>query len=154
MLLRIIGVSIGRLSSLSAEVNMSTPPEHTPEYSEIENVIHAFYEKVIGHPQLGHFFKHIDNFAEHEKRIVDFWWISMGGKLEQPPKIDMIGKHFPLGIQQADLEIWLALFSETLEQELDESKAVFWMDKVLIIAARLKQIVIDNQAMGVQITEK
>ena len=144
------GVSIGRLSSDGAEVNMS----NTPDYTEIENVIHCFYEKLIVHPQLGHFFAHIENFAEHEKRIVDFWWISMGGKLKQPPKIDMIGKHFPLGIKQADLEIWLALFSETLEQQLNESKSIYWMDKVLIIAARLKQIVIDNQAMGVQIKEK
>lgn len=127
---------------------------NTPDYAEIENVIHAFYKKVIEHPQLGHFFAHIENFAEHEKRIADFWWISMGGRLEQPPKIDMIGKHFPLGIQQADLEVWLALFSETLEQQLPQSKAFFWMDKVLIIAARLKQIVIENQAMGVQIKEK
>lgn len=127
---------------------------NTPHYAEIENVIHQFYEKLIVHPQLGHFFEHIDNFTVHEKRIVDFWWISMGGKLEQPPKIDMIGKHFPLAIEQADLEIWLALFSETLAQQLDESKSIYWMDKVLIIAARLKQIVIDNQAMGVQIKEK
>jgi len=127
---------------------------NTPDYAEIENVIHAFYRKVIDHPQLGHFFAHIENFAEHEKRIVDFWWISMGGRLEQPPKIDMIGKHFPLAIQQADLAVWLALFSETLEQQLPQNKAFFWMDKVLIIAARLKQIVIENQAMGVQIKEK
>jgi len=158
VLARIIDVSMGRLSSSSVEVNMSNPPkhilEHIPEYSEIENVIHAFYEKVIEHPQLGHFFKHIENFAEHEKRIVDFWWMSMGGRLDQPPKINMIGKHLPLGIQQADLEIWLGLFSETLQQQLDESKAIFWMDKVSMIALRLKQIVIDKQATGVQITEK
>jgi len=127
---------------------------NTPSYSEIENVIHAFYEKVIQHPTLGVFFAHIEHFSEHEKRIVDFWWISMGGKLEQPPKIDMIGKHFPLGIKQADLETWLALFSETLEQQLTENKAIFWMDKAMVIGARLKQIVIDNQAMGVQIKEK
>jgi len=124
---------------------------NAPSYKEIENVVSAFYEKVIKHPKLAHFFEHIDDFAEHEKRIIDFWWISMGGSLEQPPKIDMIGKHFPLGIKQEDLEMWLALFSETLGEQLDDNKAVFWMDKVMTIAARLKQIVIDNQAMGVQI---
>ncbi len=129
---------------------MSSPPS----YEEIHNVIHAFYEKLMQHPDLAHFFKHIEDFAEHEKRITDFWWISMGGKLEQPPKIDMIGKHFPLGIKQQDLETWLALFSETLEQQLAEEKALYWMDKVMKIAARLKQIVIDNQAMGVQIKKK
>ena len=126
---------------------------NTPSYEEIEKVVHAFYEKVIQSPELGHFFKHIADFSEHEKRITDFWWVSMGGKLDTPPKIDMIGKHFPLGIKQQDLEIWLALFSETLGQQLEEQKALFWMDKVMLIAARLKQIVIDNQAMGLQIQD-
>ncbi len=125
--------------------------DNTPSRDEIAKVVHAFYKKVIQHPQLGHFFEHINDFTEHEKRIADFWWISMGGKLEQAPKIDMTGKHFPLGIKQADLETWLALFSETLGEELAQNKALFWMDKVMLIAARLKQIVIDNQALGVQI---
>jgi hemoglobin len=127
---------------------------NTPSYEEIENVIHAFYEKLLQHPSLGHFFKHIEHFAKHEKRIVDFWWMSMGGKIAQPPKIDMIGKHFPLGIKQEDLQVWISLFSETLQQQLDENKAVYWMDKVMIIAARLKQIVIENQSIGVQIKDK
>ena len=131
---------------------MSEQNKH-PSLEEIRLVIHGFYEKAIKHPQLGHFFEHIDDFAEHEQRIVDFWWISMGGKLEQPPKIDMIGKHFSLGIKDEDLQVWLALFSETLGQNLSQQKATFWMHKVLTIAARLKQIIIDHQAMGVQIDD-
>ncbi|HED33789.1 MAG TPA: group III truncated hemoglobin [Gammaproteobacteria bacterium] len=126
-------------------------PDNIPSYDEVTSVIHAFYEKLLVHPQLGHFFEHLEDFPVHEKRIVDFWWISMGGKLENPPKIDMIGKHFPLGIKDADLEVWLGLFSETLQQELAEDKGIYWMDKVMTIAARLKQIVIDNQGMGAQI---
>ena len=125
-----------------------------PTYEEVEAVIHSFYKKLMVNQQLGHFFEHLGDFDEHEKRIIDFWWVSMGGKLDNPPKIDMIGKHFPLGIKQSDLELWIALFSETLEQELDDKKALFWMDKVMTIAARLKQIVIDNQSMGVQIKGK
>ena len=127
--------------------------ENAPSYDEIRRVVQAFYKKVLHHPKLGRFFSHIDDFAEHEQRIVDFWWMSMGGKLDEPPKIDMIGKHFPLGIQESDLQQWLALFSETLKEQLDEPQGLLWMDKVLLIAARLKQIVIDNQAMGVQISE-
>ena len=69
-------------------------------YEQVGKVIHAFYQKLIHHQQLGHFFQHIDDFTEHEKRITDFWWTALGGKLDNPPKIDMIGKHFPLGIQQ------------------------------------------------------
>jgi len=124
--------------------------ENIPSYEEITNVVNAFYKKVLTHPQLAVFFEHIDDFSEHEQRIVDFWWVSMGGKLENPPKIDMIGKHFTLGIKEEDLETWLALFSEILQSELSEEKGKYWMDKVLTIAARLKQIVILHQGMGVQ----
>lgn len=124
-----------------------------PTYEEIADVVSSFYQKLMQHPELGHFFTGLDDFAEHEKRIVDFWYMSMGGKLEQPPKIDMIGKHFPLGITEQDLQQWLALFSEVLADRLDDAKARFWMDKVMTIAARLKQIVVDHQAMGVQISD-
>ena len=127
--------------------------DNVPSYEEIRRVVHEFYKKVLNHSELEHFFSHINDFAEHEQRIVDFWWMSMGGKLDEPPKIDMIGKHFPLGIKETDLQQWLALFSETLGEYLEGPKGLLWMDKVLLIAARLKQIVIDNQAMGVQISD-
>lgn len=128
-------------------------PVYLPSYLEIHQVVQAFYKKALSDPQLGHFFSHIEDFAEHEQRIVDFWWMVMGGKLDLPPRIDMIGKHFPLGIKETDLQQWLALFSETLGETLSESKGLFWMDKVMTIAARLKQMVIDNQVLGVRIGE-
>ena len=124
------------------------------DYQQVEKIIHDFYHKLLHHEQLGHFFSKLDDFAQHEKRIVDFWWMSMGGKLESPPKIDMIGKHFSLGIQQTDLETWLAVFAQTLEENLQEPLAAQWMEKALQIAARLKQIVIDHKPMGVQIQDK
>ncbi len=126
----------------------------SPSYEDIQRVVETFYAKAMTHPQIGHFFAHIENVAEHEKRIVDFWWISMGGKLQQPPAIDMIGKHLPLGVSAADLDIWLSLFSETLQQQLPENLSSQWLDKVLVIADRLKQIVIDGRPMGVQIDDK
>ncbi len=139
------------LLNMSDELNMSIEI-NVPSYEEIGEVVHAFYQKLIVHPQLGRFFEGIDDFSEHEQRIIDFWYMSMGGKLEQPPKIDMIGKHFPLGIKEGDLQQWLALFSETLGETLSDGKARFWMDKVMTIAARMKQIIIDHQGMGVQIS--
>ena len=123
-----------------------------PTQAEIATVVEAFYQQIKTHPQLGHFFESIDDFSEHEKRIVDFWYMGMGGKLDNPPKIDMIGKHFPLGIKEQDLQVWLEIFSETLSANLDDGKARYWMDKALAIAARMKQIIIDHQAMGVQVS--
>ena len=121
--------------------------------AKMRQVIHAFYSKLTHHPQLGTFFSDIDDFDTHEQRITDFWWLAMGGQLEKPtePKINMIGKHFPLGINQEDLELWLVIFSETLGENLDEQLAAQWMDKALQIGARLKQIVIDHQPPGITI---
>lgn len=124
-----------------------------PSRDAIQRVVQRFYQKLMQDPQLSPFFSHIEDFSEHEQRISDFWYMSMGGKLEQPPKIDMIGKHFPLGIKTEDLQHWLALFSETLGEELPQPQALMWMDKAMTIAARMQQIVIENQAMGVQIKE-
>ena len=123
-------------------------------YMKVQQVVHAFYKKLLIHPQLGKYFDPIDDFTTHEKRITDFWWISIGGKLEHSPKIDMIGKHFTLGIQADDLEIWLRLFSETLGEQLPEELAAQWMHKAMQIAARIKQIVIDHKPMGIQVQDK
>ena len=133
----------------------ATPPLcESIDYSQVETIIHDFYARLMQHEQLGHFFSNIDDFQGHERRIVDFWWLSLGGKLDTPPKIDMIGKHFPLGIQQQDLEAWLVVFGQTLGDHLDEALAARWMEKALHIASRIKQIVIDHKPMGIQIQDK
>lgn len=134
-------------------MSKSDNPGNMPSRDAIERVVQRFYQKLMQDPQLSPFFSHIEDFSEHEQRISDFWYMSMGGKLEQPPKIDMIGKHFPLGIKAEDLQHWLALFSETLGEELPQQQALMWMDKAMTIAARMQQIVIENQAMGVQIKQ-
>ncbi len=123
-------------------------------YMQVQQFVHAFYKKLLLHPQLSHFFDSIDDFTLHEKRITDFWWMSLGGKLDHPPKIDMIGKHFPLGIKANDLELWLGLFSQTLGEQLPEEIATQWMHKAMQIAARIKQIVIDHKPMGLNIQDK
>lgn len=132
---------------MSSEINI-------PTYDEITEVVKAFYARAMQDEQLAPFFSSIPDFEEHEQRIIDFWYMTMGGKLDKPPRIDMIGKHFPLGIKEEDLQRWLTLFSETLAEKLSDARARFWMDKALTIAARLKQIVIDHQAMGVQIQDR
>lgn len=120
---------------------------------QVQQVVHAFYAKLLQHPQMAPFFVQIDNFAETEQRIVNFWWLSMGGKPEHAVKTDLIGKHFPLGIEQVHLEIWLAIFAETLGEQLPDALAREWMAKALQIGGRLKQIVIDHKSPGLQIKD-
>jgi len=123
-------------------------------YEKVQHIVHSFYQQAQEHAELGAFFSHIEDFTSHEKRLSDFWWQALGGQLEQPCQFDMIGKHFPLGIQDSDLEAWLVLFGRVLGENLDVNLANAWMDKMLNIATRLKQIVIDHTPLGPEIKNK
>jgi len=122
-------------------------------FIQVQQVVHAFYERLQTHAQLSRFFKHIADFSEHEHRISCFWWMSMGGKLHTPPSIDMINKHMPLGINADDLQIWLQLFDATLKEQLPPQSAQAWFQKALQISQRIQQIVIDKKPIGMQIQE-
>lgn len=110
----------------------------------VERVVHAFYERLRGDPELAHFFAGVDDFSEHEERISDFWWIAMGGQVEDPPRIDMVGKHFPLGITDQALDRWLALFRQTLAEHMDMDLALQWYTMANGIADRLREIVVHH----------
>lgn len=118
--------------------------------ARMERVIHAFYEKLRADPGLAGFFAGIDDFSEHEQRIDDFWWIAMGGRVDAPPQIDMVGKHFPLGITEPALDQWLALFEQTLAEHLDAELAQQWYAMAKGIADRLRDIVVLHIPPGVR----
>ena len=114
----------------------------------IRVVIHDFYERLRADAQLSHVFAHIEDFSAHEARIADFWFTAMGGRLESPPQVDMVGKHFPLGIRDADMDRWLELFRETAVDHLDLDLAQQWIFMAEGIAGRLRQIVVHHKISG------
>jgi hemoglobin len=114
-------------------------------HDRIKHVIHAFYSRLQADDQLGHFFAHIEDFSSHEARIADFWYTAMGGRLENPPQVDMVGKHFPLGIQDADIDRWLEHFRTTTSEHLEPGLAEQWVFMAEGIAGRLRQIVVHQQ---------
>jgi hemoglobin len=122
-------------------------------YQQVQKVIQAFYQQLLAHPQLSQYFSHIKDFSAHEKRITDFWWLALGGRLDSPPRIDMINKHMTLGINSHDLHVWLEILDSTLDHHLTNNQAMAWKQKAHQIGARLKQVVIDKQPSGIQIAE-
>lgn len=114
----------------------------------VDRQVHAFYAKLRADAQLGPFFAHIEDFSAHERRIADFWWTAMGGRLEQPPRIDMVGRHFPLGIGDADIDRWLAYFKETLYEVMEPALAEQWYRLAEGIAARLRQVIVHGRMPG------
>lgn len=117
-------------------------------HDRIKAVIHDFYGRLRSDDQLGRFFVHIDDFSAHEARIADFWFTAMGGRLASPPQVDMVGKHFPLGIGDADMDRWLVLFRETVAAHLESEPAGQWVRMAEGIAGRLRQIVVHHRLSG------
>jgi hemoglobin len=103
----------------------------------VDRVIALFYERLRVDAQLAPFFVHIRDFPTHERQIVDFWWIAMGGKVAEPAPVDMLGIHRPMGLRQEDMERWLVLFGEVLDAELEPELAQQWMIMARGIGERL-----------------
>lgn len=105
----------------------------------VEQVIHAFYTTLRADPVLHGFFDGITDFAEHEARIADFWWVAMGGTLVQPRQFDMLGRHRRLALTPAAFERWLALFGTSLHAQLPSDFASQWLQMAEAIAANLQR---------------
>lgn len=125
--------------------------------NDIFRVVQYFYDKARKDTDIGHFFSAIEDFGQHEKKITAFWWLALGGSIsalpEGAPSFDMISKHIVLDIKEKDLEKWLFLFSQTLDEELESDLANAWRMKLDGIARHLKALAIEGKSGGLQINE-
>lgn len=110
----------------------------------VEAVVARFYDRLEMDPQLGGYFASLPDLQAHRQRIADFWWLAMGGRLAEPPQVDMIGAHSPLGLGRDDFSRWLALFEETLQQSLPADLANQWLQMAQAVAQRLMGQVVDR----------
>ncbi|MFN4263516.1 MAG: group III truncated hemoglobin [Thioalkalivibrionaceae bacterium] len=108
----------------------------------IQIVIDAFYRRLSADDRLGHHFERVSDFPAHVRRIADFWYQSLGGRLDEPPTIDMVARHAPLHLTHADLERWFEHFDATTNEFLDPAVAQDWQRLARGIASRLEQEVI------------
>ncbi|WP_018948157.1 group III truncated hemoglobin [Thioalkalivibrio sp. ALMg11] len=108
----------------------------------IRAVIDDFYRRLSADPEIGHHFERIQDFPDHVKRIADFWYMNLGGRLEQPPTIDMVGKHAPLNLTEADLAVWMRHFKATTEDHLEPPLAAEWQQLADGIASRMREDII------------
>lgn len=111
----------------------------------VDAVVHAFYDKLRADPELGGFFAHVDDFAEHEEHIAVFWWWAMGGRAERKRPFDMKGRHHPLGLTEQAFAQWLAIFHETLRERLPADLAEAWFELARGIGANLKRMTLEDE---------
>lgn len=103
----------------------------------VDHCVRLFYARLLDDPQLGGYFRALPDLDAHIDHIADFWWIAMGGRPEGDPVFDMIGRHARLGITEALLQRWLALFDATLQATLPETLATQWQQMAHAVAQRL-----------------
>lgn len=117
----------------------------------IERQVARFYAKLRVHPELGPRFAHIDDFARHERRLADFWWQALGGRLPSEARgFDMALRHEPLALDATAFATWQAIFRETLHEHLPADLAEAWMRRVTGIAAGLERMMLRGET-GIQI---
>ena len=108
----------------------------------IHAVIDDFYRRVAADPEIGHYFERIEDFPDHVNRIADFWYMNLGGRLEHPPTIDMVGTHAPLNLTEADLAVWMHHFKTATEDHLEPPLAAEWQQLAEGVASRMREDII------------
>lgn len=97
-------------------------------------VIESFYEKAKSDILIGYHFRIIEDFDEHIPRIADFWNLQLGLEMQNKENLpfDLINVHRPLKINKGELNRWVKLFEENLNEftELSKEAKVQWLDKV------------------------
>ncbi len=103
------------------------------EKQMIEEVVRAFYAKARTDILIGYHFQRIADFETHLPRIFAFWELQLLGKTERvlTEPLDAIRAHIPLNIHTGEVNRWVKLFLETLQESpvSDELKSR-WPEKV------------------------
>ncbi|TCP13637.1 hemoglobin [Crenobacter luteus] len=101
----------------------------------VDAVVADFYTRVRAHPRLSIPFARVADWPRHEAHIAHFWWTSLGGERYLDVDYRVGPKHVEVGVTDALLDDWLALFAATLADHLPDELAAPWYER----AARIGQ---------------
>lgn len=104
---------------------------------EVAAVVHRFYRRLMSEPKLAGYFAHVTDWPAHEGHITDFWWGVMGGHVEAPRPHAMDRGHRDLEFNQQELALWLALFEQTLHENLPQEITTQWDNMARAIGQKL-----------------
>ena len=117
----------------------------------IKKVVESFYSKAVKDVIIGYHFRKIQEreskdvlnpdisfFENHIPRIVTFWKFQLlGEKTDQT--YNLISSHAPLKIRRGELDRWLMLFNQTLDELADDNLKTLWREKLNFFAQRFKE---------------
>jgi hemoglobin len=99
---------------------MTTAKNDIANRNDIKNLVNSFYDKVKADDLLGPVFSHVD-WPHHLPIMYDFWSSMLLG--DQTYKGNPLQKHLPLPINSDHFNRWLALFTETVNENFTGEKA-------------------------------
>lgn len=112
-------------------------------YQNIQQIIETFYGKATTDVLIGYQFTRIEDFNTHIPRIADFWEPQILGTSTNPGSFPfrMMAKHLALTLKTGELNRWIILFFETLDDyekshPEDSSLVNLWKDKILFLKER------------------
>ena len=101
-------------------------------------VVDDFYARVRKHPALAEPFAVVADWDEHKARMTHYWWRSLGGPRYRPYRYEVMARHEPVEVSQDLLKAWLALFAQTLREDLPDDLARPWYERARRIAGSLR----------------
>ncbi len=122
----------------------SIPPKFDIARTDIERVVHAFYDMVRQHPGLGPVFAaHVTDWDMHEEKIIRFWANAILNERDYDG--NPLAVHRDAGnVRPGMFEPWLALFDMTLRLELRPEQAKAWSELAHRIGRSLRAGVVEK----------
>ncbi|GAB4022620.1 MAG: hypothetical protein Fur0010_25840 [Bdellovibrio sp.] len=132
---------------------------HNLNLKVIESVVTAFYRKATTDFLIGYQFRKIatqkgdhpllppfEAFSHHIPRIIAFWELQLLGKTNFPfEEFKLFPVHEALHIKRGELDRWLLLFRETINEiEMDSEFKELWLKKLSNFENKFKSYFFDS----------
>lgn len=106
----------------------------------IAAVVDDFYDRIQAHPSLAEPFRRVSDWPEHKARLTHFWWVSLGGEAYRDEQYRVGPAHVGLGVDEALVDEWLALFAATLADHLEPELARAWMSRAQSMGRSIRML--------------
>lgn len=125
----------------------SLPPRFPITEAEIDRVVATFYARVRAHRMLGAIFAvHVEDWPAHEAKVARFW---KGSILHQEgyDGSPMLAHRKAENVKPGMFSVWLAVFDQTLHDELPEETAQAWSALAHKIGTSLRAGVVEREML-------
>lgn len=96
----------------------------------VARVVDTFYNRIQQHPTLATPFRRVHDWPGHKAILTHFWWVTLGGKRYLDYNYAVAHKHEEAGFTPALLADWLALFRQTIREQISEEPlAGGWIER-------------------------